>query len=162
MYPLNDIICNILRTSFSRWKDDDKRDVLICGRPTESLAISAKKGRKALNVIILISKELGLQTLNGYTVVHFCKNYFVDRLKNELGLLYADESYRNISREKMLQILNENKDIFTEAYKLFSLIFTIPSTSVSVERSFSCLKRVKTYTRNTVPQDGLFFSEHFY
>lgn len=43
MYPLNDNICNILETPFSRWKDDDKRDVLICGRPTESLAISAKK-----------------------------------------------------------------------------------------------------------------------
>jgi len=34
-------------------------------------------------------------------------------------------------------------------------VLTIPSTSVSVERSFSCLKRIKTYTRNTISQERL-------
>ncbi|KAJ8967892.1 hypothetical protein NQ314_002589 [Rhamnusium bicolor] len=75
------------------------------------------------------------------------------RLKNELCLLYADEMYRNITIEKALQLLQENKDVFQEVYKLFSLVLTIPSTSVSVERCFSCLKRIKTYTINNIPQD---------
>lgn len=54
-------------------------------------------------------------------------------------------------------MLNENdmKDVFTESYKLFCLILTIPSTSCSVERSFSCLKRIKTYLRNSISQERL-------
>ena len=79
----------------------------------------------------------------------------ISRLKNELSLLYADEQYKNISAEKMLQLLCEHRELFTEAYKLFTLVFTIPSTSTSAERSFSCLKRIKTYTRNTISQDRL-------
>jgi hypothetical protein len=43
----------------------------------------------------------------------------------------------------------------SEAYKLFVLIFTVPSTSVSIKRSFSCLKRIKTYLRNSTLQQRL-------
>ncbi|XP_025192174.1 uncharacterized protein LOC112592365 [Melanaphis sacchari] len=46
-------------------------------------------------------------------------------------------------------------EVMPEVYKLFSLILTIPSTSVSVERSFSCLKRIKTYLRNNTSQHRL-------
>lgn len=42
-----------------------------------------------------------------------------------------------------------------EAYKLFVLILTIPSTSVSVERSFPCLKIIKIYLRNSTLQQRL-------
>lgn len=42
-----------------------------------------------------------------------------------------------------------------EVYKLFCLILTIPSTSVSVERNFSCLKRIKTYLRNSMTEERL-------
>ena len=80
----------------------------------------------------------------------------IHRLKNELILLYADNKFRNIPAEKMFQMLHEDKDIFIESYKLFSLILSIPSTTVSVERSFSCLiSRIKTYLRNTISQDRL-------
>lgn len=43
----------------------------------------------------------------------------------------------------------------SEVYKLFVLILTIPSTSVSVEISFSCLNRIKTYLRNSTSQQRL-------
>jgi len=42
-----------------------------------------------------------------------------------------------------------------EVNKLFALILAIPSTSVSVERSFSCLKRIKTYLINRSCQQCL-------
>ncbi len=42
-----------------------------------------------------------------------------------------------------------------QLYKLFSLVATIGATSAGVERSFSCLKRLKSYTRNTMGQDRL-------
>lgn len=79
----------------------------------------------------------------------------IQRLKNELCLLYADETYRYITIEKLLSLIHENRDVFEEAYKLFSIALTIPSTSASVERSFSCLKRIKTYTRNQISQERL-------
>ena len=35
------------------------------------------------------------------------------------------------------------------------LILTLPSTTVEVERSFSALKRINTYCRNTMGQNRL-------
>lgn len=80
----------------------------------------------------------------------------IDRLKNELSVLYRDEQFCNLDVQQILQILyNEFKIIFSETYKLFCLVLTIPATSVSVERNFSCLKRIKTYLRNTMTQERL-------
>ncbi len=42
-----------------------------------------------------------------------------------------------------------------QLYKLFSLVATIGASSAGVERSFSCLKRLKSYTRNTMGQGRL-------
>ncbi len=42
-----------------------------------------------------------------------------------------------------------------QLYKMFSLVATIGATSAGVERSFSCLKRLKSYTRNTMGQGRL-------
>ena len=42
-----------------------------------------------------------------------------------------------------------------QLYKLFSLVATIGATSAGVERSFSCLKRLKSYTGNTMGQGRL-------
>ena len=42
-----------------------------------------------------------------------------------------------------------------EATKLLQLVLTIPTTTVSVERSFSALKRLKTYSRNRTDQEQL-------
>ena len=36
-----------------------------------------------------------------------------------------------------------------QLYKLFSLVATIGATAAGVERSFSCLKQLKSYTRKT-------------
>lgn len=96
----------------------------------------------------------GLQNLK-----EFYPNIFTDtklyRLKSELELIYASEEYRGIDPQNVLKLLSDNSDIFKETYKLFALILTIPSTSVSAERSFSCLKRIKTYLRNAIGQERL-------
>ena len=42
-----------------------------------------------------------------------------------------------------------------EVYKLSVLIVTIPYTTACVERSFSTLKRVKTFLRNSMREDRL-------
>jgi len=40
-------------------------------------------------------------------------------------------------------------------YKLAQLISTIPTTTASVERSFSSLKRIHTYCRSTQTQESM-------
>jgi hypothetical protein len=44
---------------------------------------------------------------------------------------------------------------FPQVYKLFQIFLAIPVTSVVAERSFSTLKRIKTYLRNTIGQARL-------
>ncbi|KAL4143908.1 hypothetical protein QTP88_006162 [Uroleucon formosanum] len=81
--------------------------------------------------------------------------YNINTLKVELEVLYSDVKYQNLLHiYGMLKIIEQDvlKDILPEAYKLFILILTIPSTSVSNERSFSCLKRIKACSRNSISQ----------
>lgn len=95
-------------------------------------------------------KNLGLTYSN---IFHDFK-----KLKAELEVLYSDTNYQNLNHiYDLLKIfeLEGLKTVLPEAYNLFSLILTLPSTSVSVERSFSCLKRIKTYLRNTISQERL-------
>ncbi|KAL4104693.1 hypothetical protein QTP88_019975 [Uroleucon formosanum] len=47
------------------------------------------------------------------------------------------------------------KNVFPMLFKLFRLFFTIPMNPASCERSFSCLRRLKTYTRNKIGQERL-------
>ena len=42
-----------------------------------------------------------------------------------------------------------------ELYKLISIIVTIPITSASVERNFSALQRIKSFSRNSMTQNRL-------
>jgi hypothetical protein len=58
-----------------------------------------------------------------------------------------------------VQLLKELEEsgLLMEAYKLYCLVLTIPSTSVSVERNFSCLKRIKSYLRNSMTEERLSF-----
>lgn len=97
--------------------------------------------------------EEGLKSL----INHYPNIFDTNRLKNELSIAYNDDSFHNISLENALIYLQNNdlQDVFYETNKLFSLILTIPSTSVSVERNFSALKRIKTYLRNSMTQNRL-------
>ncbi|KAL4127519.1 hypothetical protein QTP88_011686 [Uroleucon formosanum] len=81
--------------------------------------------------------------------------YNINTLKVELEVLYSDVKYQNLLHiYDMVKIIEQDalKDILPEAYKLFILILTIPSTSISNERIFSCLKRIKTCSRNSISQ----------
>ena len=55
---------------------------------------------------------------------------------------------------EILETMYENDlfDIFPEFSKVVHILAVIPATSCSVERSFSALRRLKTYLRNTMGQ----------
>jgi hypothetical protein len=79
-------------------------------------------------------------------------------LKNELTVLYSSDDH-DLNGKPIHEIVSYMKKkqltvVMPEVYKLAVLI-TIPSTAASVERSFSALKRIKSYCRSTQSQDGL-------
>jgi len=45
--------------------------------------------------------------------------------------------------------------IFFESYKLLKIISTIPMITAEAERSFSTLKRVQTFLRNSMTEDPI-------
>lgn len=79
------------------------------------------------------------------------------RLKADLVGLYSSQMVKDRSPHQLLAFLVENdlEQTVPEATKLLKLVLTIPATTASVERSFSALKRVKTYSRNRTEQGGL-------
>ena len=58
---------------------------------------------------------------------------------------------------KILLYLKEHNltKIFNETAKLLRILITIPMTSVDAERTFSSLKRIKHFFRNTMGQSRL-------
>ena len=57
--------------------------------------------------------------------------------------------------EDILQFLLPMKSAFPDFVKFLQLVLTIPVSSAQAERSFSCLKRVKTYLRSTMSAQRL-------
>lgn len=60
--------------------------------------------------------------------------------------------------ETMLDVhraLKPLKAAFPRVLKLIQLALTLPVSAASCERSFSCIKRVKTYTRTTMTEGRL-------
>ncbi|CAK6972279.1 uncharacterized protein LOC117525960 [Scomber scombrus] len=79
----------------------------------------------------------------------YAKHFDFIRLKADLTGLY--------SSQLICEFLHTNDLVVTvpEATKLLSLILTLPATTASVERSFSALKRIKTYSRNRTGEERL-------
>jgi hypothetical protein len=52
-------------------------------------------------------------------------------------------------------VQNGLHEVLRVLYKMYTILTTIPATSCSAERSFSDLRRIKTYLRSTMRQDRL-------
>ena len=95
-----------------------------------------------------------LQSLSKYA-----RFFDVVRLKVDLIGLYSSQVVRDQCKSpgQLLSFLAQ-KDLMQtvpEATKLLQLVLTIPATTASVERSFSALKRLKTYSWNRTDQGRL-------
>ena len=78
-------------------------------------------------------------------------------LEQQLLFIHRDSDFHKASSQELLDyISNLNlQSCFSEVFKLLLLNATIATYSLSVERSFSCLKRIKTYSRNRMEQELL-------
>ena len=71
-------------------------------------------------------------------------------MKNELLVSYTDKDFKGKSAHELLIFLKKSKldEAMQQLTKLCELALTLPATSASVERSFSHLKHIHTYSRN--------------
>ncbi len=79
------------------------------------------------------------------------------RLKTELTVMYAMADFEGKSPADLHDfLLSKNlSESMGQLYALACLAVTIPVSTASVEHSFSALKRLKTYARNTTGQTRL-------
>lgn len=79
-----------------------------------------------------------------------------EKLSSELKVLWNSDEL-NVSQNILLKKIKE-LDIsgsFDQVFRLATLMSTLSVTSSSVERSFSCLKRIKSYLRTTMSDERL-------
>lgn len=90
------------------------------------------------------------------SLLNFYPNMFdADKLRNELSVVYGLESLRAKSLASLHKYLYQDqglKNAFSETLKLCGLVSCIPCTSVTGERSFSTMRRIKSFLRNTMSQ----------
>lgn len=86
-------------------------------------------------------------------------NFFdKNRLRTELSVLYSNIECRTLKGAVPLLkfiISNNLEDTLTETKKLIQILVTTPMTTAEAERSFSTLKRIKTFLRNSMREDRL-------
>lgn len=90
----------------------------------------------------------------------------IDMQKLSLQLQILPDAIRSNAKDlkevtkvgTICDVLNEQPGIqklLTEVHKLIKVYYTIPVTTASAERTFSALKRIKTYLRNSMTQQRL-------
>ena len=92
----------------------------------------------------------------------YTKDFNVDVLKMQLTILQAEFTKSKHSKPQTLQDIKDfistlegNRSLLSEVVKLITLVLVMPATNASSERSFSALRRVKTYLRSTMSQSRL-------
>lgn len=86
--------------------------------------------------------------------------YNLQRLNSETELWYSTWSKRNLSEEqlqdiKMADLVKEADIFYPETKKALLISLALPCTTCTVERSFSTLRRVKSWLRSTMTENRL-------
>ena len=80
------------------------------------------------------------------------------KLKTELEFVYKRSEFKTLSAGvPFLIFLKQNnlENSFSEVCQLLNLLITIPMSTSEAERSFSTLRRIKTFLRSTMTEDRL-------
>lgn len=90
----------------------------------------------------------------------FCRRFNeIDKNKliNELKVLYAKSECQEKTLQEIVRWIvdEELADVFSEVTQLAKIVLTLPSTTASVERTFSAMRRIKNYLRSTMGEERL-------
>lgn len=112
-----------------------------------------------LDTLMQLSVLLKSDAMDNLSIETISRYYRLNKehLQAELECFYRIEAFKGKDIEERAALLVEKdlKGVFPMIFELFRLYFTIPMNSASSERSFSCLRRLKTYCRNTGGQERL-------
>ena len=79
-----------------------------------------------------------------------------DRLTTQLRILTSSSGIERLNLQSIIMYIktltHEQKEYFSEVIKILKLILLIPATNATSERSFSALRRLKTWLRTTMSQ----------
>ncbi|XP_077301052.1 zinc finger MYM-type protein 1-like [Arctopsyche grandis] len=86
------------------------------------------------------------------------KFFNLSKLRSELMAVYSLSDFSGKTVTEIVKFLKETEladEAYSEIYKLSTLILTIPVSTLTVERTFSSLKRIKTSIRNAQGESRL-------
>ena len=69
--------------------------------------------------------------------------------------IWAENSEKFVPETAIDSLAECNEDLMPALFQLLKILATLPITTATSERSFSTLKRVKTYLRNTMGEERL-------
>jgi len=85
----------------------------------------------------------------------------IDTVRAELQMWNVKLKRLNIQPKTGLDALKYCSElIYPNLSKLFRIFCTLPVSTATPERMFSCLKRLKTYLRNTMKEVYLFYENN--
>ncbi|CAI6369833.1 unnamed protein product [Macrosiphum euphorbiae] len=115
------------------------------------------------NITILNALQCSLSNKNcsDENILEVCNTYdiIIDDFKAELKLFskmcLSSDIPENFENRLNFFLSKDLIGSFENMYKIFKIYLSIPMSFASSERSFSSLRRLKTFTRNTIVQEGL-------
>lgn len=103
--------------------------------------------------------EIGIQELKNIAK-RFMEFYGLEEIEGELDLWFNLWKNKKLSKESLKEV--EIVDLYTETNLFYPsikqallILLAIPATTATVERSFSTLRRVKTWLRSTMGEERL-------
>jgi hAT family C-terminal dimerisation region len=70
-------------------------------------------------------------------------------------LLIASKKPRPVSISDVIVILTPRTDGFPDLRQVLRLALTVPVANVASERSFSCMRKIRTFVRSSIKEDRL-------
>ena len=84
-------------------------------------------------------------------VEHFGEDLGHSRLKNQLAVPSDAVTGVNVTLKDVARnILHKHAVFFSEVLRLLQLMYVLPATTATAKRSFSSLRRLKTYLHTTM------------
>ena len=162
----------------------DTMDVASCGsatRRTEEIVEKRREAKEVCDVILSqcqerfqftghfeasrllescnfadFAKQFPVGIVNSITTFYPCLSK--QKLQSELEVLYSRpdlNSFKSLSGLLKSFVVLNLTETFCELTKLIKILITTPMTTAESERSFSTLKRIKTFLRNTMLNERL-------
>jgi len=107
----------------------------------------------------LFPKTSEMSTLEKNEFISLIEFYNDDLADNNKDILISELKLRQrkiLALDKQpknaMDALNICNDMYPNIYKLLQILATLPVSTASSKRSFSSLKRIKTYLRNTMSE----------